>query len=74
MTCPVHGPGCFGIPEECEWIEEDMARRASEGTCSRCGAPPSNLCRVCSGEAAYDRSRVEAFEEDVFEATGSGLA
>lgn len=30
MTCPVHGPGCYGIPEECLWIEADMRRRAYE--------------------------------------------
>lgn len=74
MTCPVHGPGCFGIPEECAWIEADMAARAARGECFRCGAVPPNLCRECSGEAAYGRSRVEAFEVEVFEATGLGLA
>lgn len=28
--CPVHGVGCYGIPEECAWIEADMYRRAAD--------------------------------------------
>lgn len=44
MTCPVHGEGCFGIAEECVWIEADIARREASGECLRCGAMPGEPC------------------------------
>ena len=45
--CPTHGPGCYGIPEECAWIEADIERRRAEGECFQCGALPSDYCDDC---------------------------
>lgn len=63
MTCPVHGPGCFGLPWECEWIEQDIQQRRWHDD-----AYYREL------EVVHDREVEAAFEAERFEMTGMGLA
>lgn len=60
--CPVHGHGCYGITEECGWIEADIARRHAEGECFACGAYPPDYCDACNGKSIGHISTIDDCE------------